>query len=165
MDRGVRVALSLEWRPVWLISLANPTGAVFLQGTHCNSESPVEACCSPFSVSGEKGANYSPKCTLQNPHTLSWCGIQPDHHGLQEGLQGPNMTGRWGTRQRTAVQRGRKEKYRKTGHCQLLSEWSWASSALFQVCFLVHITVNNKAYFIAAIFFSLLFLKYFLRFH
>lgn len=43
MGTSVRIGLSPEWRPVWLVSLANPPGTVFLHCTHCHSESPVEA--------------------------------------------------------------------------------------------------------------------------
>ena len=43
MDSSVRAGLSPEWRPAWLISLANAPGAVFLHCTHRDSESPVEA--------------------------------------------------------------------------------------------------------------------------
>lgn len=63
MDIGVRAGLSPEWRPAWLMSLAKPTGAVFLHCTHCNSESPMEADFCSFLVSKEK-SNYRPKCIV-----------------------------------------------------------------------------------------------------
>lgn len=80
MDTGVRVGLSLEWRPAWLMSLAKSTGAVFLHCTHCNSGSPVEADFCSFLVSEEK-TKYRPKCIVYNTYSSPQHSTQPDDYG------------------------------------------------------------------------------------
>ena len=98
-----------------------------------------EACFCPFSVSGEKGATaaqiehyrvFIPYFDVAHSQTTvipkRFCEDQAD--GDKDGGQHPKEG---------------KGKYSKAGNCQLLSEWSWVSPALFHVCFLIHIMAKQ----------------------
>lgn len=155
MDKGVKVGLSLEWRPAWLMGLKKPTGAVFLYCTHCNSENLVEADFCSFLVSEEK-SNYRPKCIVQNTYSSPQHGTQPDDYGSQVSQPRTNYEGRWEARwrRRSSPKEG-KERNRKTWCCQLLFESQFS-----------HLCNGKNAYFIVAKnFFSSTFHKHIRKFH
>lgn len=128
MGRGVRVGLRPEWKPAWLNGLANATGEVFLHCTHCNSESPVETHCCPFSASVHGIEFLFP--------TPSWL-----------STRGPRLPGgsarRWGARCRRRSSLEEEEGRNRN---------IWCCQSLFESQF-SHLYNGNNGYFIVTHFF------------
>lgn len=99
------------------MSPANPTGTVFLQGIHCNSESPRRHASAPSQSQGRKGTAaqiehyrvFIPYFDVAHSQTTvipkRFCDDQVN--GDKDGGQHPKEG---------------KGKYSKAGNCQLLSE-------------------------------------------
>ena len=117
MDRGVRVALSLEWRPVWQIPQEQCSSRAHTAIPRVLWRHVV----APSQSQGRKEQLQPKVHTTESSYLiLMWHTARPPWS--PGGSARTKYDREMGSKTEDSSPKVGKEKYRKTGHCQLLSE-------------------------------------------